>query len=558
MTTPKQLASDLDILEIVANILIKRGYKDADSAARFLGLTPSDKLDVFSIHGVKDAAEAILSAIASGRRIVIYGDYDVDGVTGSSVYYEYLLRHSDLIEYYVPCRIEDGYGINIHSLRRIHEEGVDFVLTVDNGIGGWAVADLALELGVELVITDHHELPAKLPIGIVVNPKIGNQLPEMAGVGVAFLVCSAIERLKPTHGVTDLLDLVAIGTVADLVPLTGVNRPLVRAGLSVASKKERIGLRELIDQNKLVVDNSRSLQVTDISFKLAPCLNAAGRIDRADAGVKLLTATDPKVAYEMAIKLLEINEQRKEITIEVNDKVEKFILDRKVDTTKAVVYYGEGSHHGVLGIAASRVVERYGVPALILGKMIKDGVELYSGSCRAPSGFNLFEAIKVAQDAGLIAGGGGHACAAGVSVYVDKIEEFSKLISDSLFANYDLAKASMGIKLDADVRLSSITDDLLWQLSRFQPTGQGNPEVNLMTQDLMITKITVLKNNFGLKMIVDDGNDSSMECIGFKMADDLAHIKVGQLVDIVYTPEYNYFPPGRPPTIQLRLKKIYY
>jgi single-stranded-DNA-specific exonuclease len=551
------LVEELGVSETTAHILIKRGLSDVNEAAEYLGLLPPKKLDPFSIYGVTDAVNRIIQAITLNEKIVIYGDYDVDGVTGGSVYQEYLMRHTDNVSYYIPDRVEDGYGINLNAVRRLKEQGCQFILTVDNGIGRADVAELAKELGVGIVITDHHNPGLVLPNCIVVNPKINNEIPYIAGVGVAFLVCSAIEKLKPVGGLTELLDLVAIGTVADVVPLIGINRSLVRAGLKIASKKQRIGLKELIEQNKIFVNHQYGLKSGDIAFKIAPCLNAAGRIDRADAGVKLLTTTDKTEAYQMAIKLLDINEQRKDLTTEVTEKVEKFIKDNNVDTTKAITYYGEGSHHGVLGIVAARIAEKHGVPALILGKTIKDGVEVYAGSCRAPQGFNLFDAIQdmIADDIGIV--GGGHAQAAGVSVPVENIKQFAGAVSDSLFSRYDASKKQADIKIDAEVFLSTVTDQFLYELEQFQPTGMGNPEVTLLSQDVKILEIKALKNNMGLRMKVTDGKND-FTCIGFRMAEALEFIKVGDVLDIAYTPEYNFFPPGRPPSVQLRLKKIFY
>ena len=552
----EELAEQLGISELTADILIKRGLSDPNEAAEFLGLLPPKRLNPLSIYGVEDAAMRIIQAIMLNEKIVIYGDYDVDGVTGGSVYQEYLSRHTENVSYYIPDRVEDGYGINLNAVRKLKNQGAGLILTVDNGIGRCDVAELAKELKIGLVITDHHEPGPVLPDCIVVNPKIKNEIPYMAGVGVAFLVCSAIEKLQPIGGISDLLDLVAIGTVADVVPLVGFNRTLVKTGLKIASKKKRVGLKELIEQNKLFVNDKYPLKSSDISFKIAPCLNAAGRIDRADAGVKLLTTKDDKEAHEMAIRLLDINEQRKDITLEVNEKVEKFIKENNIDTTKAIVYYGEGSHHGVLGIVAARIMEKYGVPALILGKTVKDGSELYTGSCRAPQGFNLFDAIQDMLELKLAAAGGGHACAAGVSVPVDKIEEFCPAVSESLFKRHDPNKKSSDVKIDAEVSLSQVNNDFMYEIEQFQPTGQGNPEITLLSKNAEVKEIKALKNNVGLRMKISDGN-SDFSCIGFRMAEMVEKIKLGDKVDIAYTPEYSFWPPGKPASLQLRLKKIY-
>lgn len=551
MSEIKYIAEKLNVSELLVRILAKRGFQDYESMARFIGRLKEPKLDPMEIHGVKDACQLLIYHLERGSKIVIYGDYDVDGITGGSVYQEYLSRHSNNVSYYIPDRIEDGYGININALKKLKNQGTDLVLTVDNGIGRCDVAELAKELNLDLIITDHHEPGEAIPDCIVVNPKIGMQYPELAGVGVAFLVCSALERIKPTHGVIDLLDLVAIGTVADVVPLIGLNRPLVSAGLKVASRKERIGLKELIEQNKLNVDEYNSLRSTDIAFKLAPCLNAAGRIDRADAGVKLLTSQDAKESQLMASKLLEINEQRKDLTQEVYEKVEYFIKEKNIDTSKAIVYYGEGSHHGVLGIVASKIMEKYKVPALILGLAEKDGLKTYTGSCRAPAGFNLFDAITGCKD--IIAGGGGHACAAGVSVPVENISTFNIRVNDLLFSNLDNNKTSSGLRLDLEIPLLMVNESLLDEISLLEPTGQSNPEVTFLTQSVEIIEIKELRNNMGIRLKIKQGS-KVLNCIGFRLSPE--GLAVGSIVDIIYTPEWNFFPPGSRPSIQLRLKNI--
>lgn len=554
MSQAKLIAEELGISELTAYILIRRGYFEVIDAAKFLGLAPPDRLDSLSIYGVKDATERIIRAIDTNEKIVIYGDYDVDGVTGGSLFQEYISRHTENVSYYIPCRVEDGYGLNKNSVRTLANDGASLIVTVDNGIGCWAEVELAKELGVDVIITDHHDLPPKLPDTIVVNPKINKQLPEMAGVGVAFLVCSAIEKFRPTHGLIDLLDLVAIGTIADVAPLVGVNRPLVKAGLKVASAKKRIGLKALIERNDIPIKDGNLMKAGDVGFKIGPCLNAAGRLDRADAGVKLLMAKDSIEAAQYAAHLMEINEKRKDVTTEVTQMVENFIIEKKLDITQAIVYYAEEAHHGVLGIAAARIAEKYNVPALILGK--KDGN--YVGSCRAPAGFNLFDAINDLKEQGIISGGGGHAAAAGVSVPIGLIEQFQPAISRSLFGAYDNTKSEPRIpRLDAEVILEAITEQFIYELDQFQPTGAGNPEVHLLTQDITILNPKKLKNDVGLSMSITDGK-REFRCVGFRMAHEFANIKHGDKVGIIYTPELSYFPPGKPPSIQFRLKKILY
>lgn len=556
MSKLKEFKDSLGISEIIASVLIHRGYDDVNKAAEFLGLIKSEKIDPMSIHGVAEAAHRILKACLLNEKIVIYGDYDVDGITGGSVFQEYLSRHTKNVSYYIPCRIEDGYGINETSFKKIAEDGANLVVTVDNGIGRWEVAELAKKIGVDLVVTDHHELPERLPDTIVVNPKIGNQLPYMAGVGVAYLVCSAIERIKPTYGLNDLLDLVAIGTIADMVPLIGVNRSLARAGLKVASSKKRIGLKELIEQNKIFITDIHQLKSNDIGFRIGPCLNAAGRIDRADAGVKLLTTKDGPEAYNMASKLLDINEKRKDVTLEVFEKVEKFIEDNKIDTSKPIIYYGEGNHHGVLGIVAARIMEKHGVPALILGMMVKDGQEIYSGSCRAPAGFHLANSINDPNVTKLIVGGGGHACAAGVSVPKENINKFIKKIQKSLKDKYDINKKPSLDIIDTEILLSDIDNRLMQELTSFQPTGQANPEVCFLSKNVLITEIKPFKTGTGFALKVSNDNGNEFRCSAFRMPDILEKIKVDDSIDIIYNLEFNFFPPGRPGKIELRLREI--
>lgn len=547
----KELSKKLGISEILSNILINRGFSNIDEASKFLGLSPQEKINPFDIYGIKDAVYKIKEHLDKGTKITIYGDYDVDGITGGSVYYEYLSMHSNNVHYYMPHRIEDGYGINTTSLEKISKDGTDLVLTVDNGITRYDVAELAKKLKLDLVITDHHELGEKLPDCIVVNTKINNQIPYLAGVGVAFLVCSAIEKIMPTGKLGQLLDLVALGTIADVVPLIHINRTLVRMGLNTINSRKRIGLSQLIKKNNLM----NKVRTSDVGFKLAPCLNAAGRIDRADQGVRLLTSKDYDEAQSIASKLIIINEKRKDLSAEINDKIENFIHQNKIDTSKPIIYCGEEDHAGVLGVAAARIMEKYNVPVLVLSKITKENnIIAYSGSGRAPEGFHLAQSIQ--ENSSLVLAGGGHACAAGVTITQENIKQFSQLFIDSLLANQDKSKKSE-LKVDQEIKLSELNDNLMEELELFQPTGKGNPEINFLST-VKIESKKEFKTGTGFSLKVSDENGNMFRCMAFKMNKDFENININDYVKIIYTPEYNSFPPGSPEIIQLRIKKFVY
>ncbi|HEY9721701.1 MAG TPA: single-stranded-DNA-specific exonuclease RecJ [Oscillatoriaceae cyanobacterium] len=457
----------------VARLLWLRGYTTPEAVRDFAASRESlayleQPLDS---DGMQKAVKRIKQAVDSGERMVIYGDYDCDGVTSTSLLYRYLKRGLNAnVTAYLPDRFKDGYGITVAAVERLAKDGVKLILTCDNGISAHAAAEKAKECGVELVVTDHHQVPEVLPdVHAIVHPQVDfPHLRDLAGVGVAYLFAIALEGAF-TPRMEHFLDFATIGTIGDVVPLNGPNRPLVWAGLGrYREGKFRFpGLRALGEVSRT---NFERLTTEDVGFQLVPRLNAAGRLETPDVGFKLLTTNDKAEAAEFAGVLDGINRQRKEMSTGLTDEVcARIDAEWDLESEPFLVLADENFHHGITGIVAGRLKERYRAPVLIFSGH-GDGVWKASG--RSPEGLHLYEALHAVREN--LLGFGGHAGAAGCSAPGEAIP--------LLRAGLNRYVREIGWKrpddlvwLDAELPFAEATEALLEQLDRMEPFGQKNP-----------------------------------------------------------------------------------
>ena len=465
---------------LLSRVLAARGIHTPE-AARHL-LDGRDELsDPFLIKDMDKAVSRIQRAVEEGEPIVIFGDYDVDGVSATAILFECLSNQGAQVRCKLPSRDGGGYGLNKEILKGLADKGYTLVVTVDNGIAAVEEADYARELGIDLVITDHHLPGEKLPDAVaVVDPnRADDESPFkfLCGAGVAFKLCAALEGCDPAELLDMFGELAALGTIADVMPLTGENRTLVREGLAVLQETMRPGLQALLENAGYA---GKPVTAETVSYGLAPRLNAAGRMDTAAVALKLLLCENEEQAAGIAARLGEINAERQQ--------TEQQILAAALQTIQAdparahdrvLVVAGEGWHPGVIGIVASRLMERYGRPAIVISTENGEG----RGSGRAPSGFNLHGALAACSSC--LIRSGGHAAAAGLLVEEEKIGAFRAAINAWAVREYPVPEPGT-LKLDAAVRLSELDLASVRQLSRLAPFGSGNPVPLLLVQNAVV------------------------------------------------------------------------
>ncbi|GAX03529.1 single-stranded-DNA-specific exonuclease RecJ [Secundilactobacillus pentosiphilus] len=463
-----QLADTLSIQPMVAQILLNRGYDTQEKAERFLHPDLSQLHDPMAMHDMQKGVERIQTAVANGDHITIYGDYDADGVTSTSILYETLDQIGANVDYFIPNRFVDGYGPNVAAFERLIKDGTQLIVTVDNGVAGNEAIARANALGCDVVVTDHHELPDELPDAYaIIHPRHpDSQYPfgGLSGVGVAFKVATALLDEIPQ----EMLDLAAIGTVADLVPLVDENRVLVTAGLQLLSQTDRLGLVALIKEAGIAPDQ---IDEQSIGFGIAPRLNALGRLDDAAPAVELLTTLDEDQAEKLASLTEKQNKYRQKLVADISEVALAQAQDEKHRAHPTMLITGKGWHEGVLGIVASKVVEATGKPTVVLNVNSDNGTA--KGSGRSVAGFNLFDAFDGQRE--LLVNFGGHAAAVGMTAKADQLAQlqagFDQAVADQNLA--DQPKTQLTVA--SEMAVGDVSEDLYDQLRQLAPFGTDNP-----------------------------------------------------------------------------------
>ena len=528
--------------QTLRQILYNRGYSTQKQAQEYLNAQPPEGTDPYNLLGVPEAVDRIEHAIKKQEPIAIYGDFDADGVTATALMYQTLNGLDAQVRGYIPNR-KDGYGLNIDALNTLHSEGRSLVITVDCGIRALDEAEHAREIGLDLIITDHHTPGDALPCAqAVINPKQpGDTYPvkDLAGVGVAYKLARAlITRLREKgheipHNLSDdhLLDLVALGTVADLVPLIDENRAFVRAGLNSLRRPQRQGLASLIAAAEL---EPHKIKASHIGFVLGPRLNAAGRLDSALVAYELLTTKDRYIAGKLAQELDAQNFERRKITQQIQIQAEQIALADDPDVCLLFAAHPD-FQPGIVGLAASRLAELYYRPAIVAHK----GENHTRGSCRSipKPEFHITKALD--QCADLLVRYGGHAAAAGFTVHNDNLPalvERLQTIAEEKLAGEDLRPI---IQADAEVFLVDLEPSLLDHLDKMQPTGYGNPQAVFITRELDVKRSKAVgKDGAHLKMVVNDER-FTYDAIAFNQGHWIDHIP--PKVDLIYAFERNDF-----------------
>jgi single-stranded-DNA-specific exonuclease len=475
------LSEELGLSEPVAVTLVRRGYRTPEQARAFLAADETHPPTAFD--GIERVVERVRGAIAAGRRITVHGDFDVDGVCATAVMTRALRGLGADCDWFIPNRIEDGYGVSEQNVRRLAERGTALLLTVDCGISSVAEVALARELGMEVIVTDHHQQAAELPDCPVLHPEVsGYPFASLCGTAVAWKLSCALQGRETVEE----LDLVALATVADVVPLVGENRALVRKGLAEIRRAKRPGIRALLEASKC---DPERLDEGDLSFRLAPRVNAAGRLYRADAGVELFLTDDRERAKAIAEELSRANSERRATEREVDAAAEaaRRELPEDLQPAHGLVVAGEDWHPGVVGIVASRLVERHHRPAVVISL---DGGGEGRGSGRSIPGFDLLAALRACAEH--LEGFGGHRAAAGLTIRAENVAAFQRAFAahaNEVLATEDLRRTE---KVDAIVGGTGLGLELAEELRQLAPFGMGNPGVRLLVPSARVTDVRAM------------------------------------------------------------------
>jgi single-stranded-DNA-specific exonuclease len=526
---------------ILRQVLYNRGITTPLEAQYFLDARPGFDTDPFLIKGMQAAVERIETALREQELVIIYGDYDVDGVTATALLVKVLQALGATVRGYIPNRFEEGYGVNKEALTSLESQGARLIITVDCGIRSLPEAEHARALGLDLIITDHHHPSAELPPALaILNPKQpGDAYPDkdLAGVGLAYKLADGLLRHLRERGIAlpsdlyieDYLDLVALGTVADLAPLVGENRSLVRAGLEAIRCCKRQGILSLMGVAGL---NPVKVMATDIGFILGPRLNAAGRLESALASLDLLTTQSSKQAGLLAQQLDNQNRERQVVTREIQALAEQMAMADDSETLLLMAAHPD-FNPGVVGLAASRLTDTYYRPAIVAYQ----GEEFTRASCRSIPEFHITDALDQCGD--LLEHHGGHAAAAGFTVRNEKLPELLTRLQAIAREQLSTLSLSPTLLADAEVSLSELKGSLLNVLEGLQPTGYGNPQPVFVSRNLKVGyPKTVGKDSAHLKMSVTDGW-ITFDAIAFRQGYWMG--KLPERVDLLYTFEKNEF-----------------
>ncbi len=550
--TINNLSQSLEIPTVIARILVQRGFTTSESASAFFHPDRAALHDPFQLDGMNEAVERIAKALQNRERIFIYGDYDVDGITSVSLLYLFFRDLGGDVRYYIPNRQNEGYGISIKGIECAKEEGAQLIITVDCGITSVEEVNRSNELGLDIIISDHHQPGPETPNALaVINPKLTTHdypFKELAGVGVAYKLAQGVCRhmeLDPNY-LDRYLDLVAVGTAADIVPLVDENRIFVRLGLKKINADPLVGIRTLIETANL---RFGQIDVNHIIYGLAPRINAVGRLGSADSAVELMITQDTPRALHLAQILERENRYRKEIDTHTLDEALQQVheyFDPVRD--RAIVLAKENWHSGVIGIVASRLIERYYRPTVMI--TVEEGIG--KGSARSIPGFDIYGALQEVSE--LLDQFGGHTYAAGLSLKAEQISEFRRRlnqVADERLSDDDLVPK---LKIDSELDLQDVNENLMQILKMFAPFGPNNPMPIFVSKNVALSGYPRIVGSNHLKFQVKR-NGRVLDCIGFNLGDRISRLDpIRPTNHIVYTVEENDW--GGTVSIQLRIKDV--
>ncbi len=532
----RRLAQDIRVVETIARILVHRGIDTYDKAKVYFRPTVELLHDPFLLSGMAEAITRVLAALQNNERVLIYGDYDVDGTNGAAMLYLFLRQLDARIDYYIPDRIKEGYGITQIGIDVAHQQGVTLIIAVDCGITAVGQVEYAARLGIDVIICDHHEPGPILPAAsAVLDPlKPGDPYPfkQLCGCGVAYKLLQGLaSKIGMSSALSNYLDFVALATTADIVPLVGENRIMTKLGLDLINKSPRPGIQALIERSGLPAGRITSGQVV---FVLAPRINAVGRLGDAKRAVQLLTSVDPGIAGELAEVLEEENLNRRKIDEEAFAEAQQLaetMLD--IESDAAIVLHGENWHPGVIGIVASRMVEKYYKPSIMMATV--DGVA--KGSARSISGFDVYQALKMCEDK--LIQFGGHKYAAGLTLELGRLEEFREAFNAVVKEMLTEDLKTPEIRVDCEISLGELSPQFVRLLREFASFGPSNMKPAFLARDLEVagTPRIVGKNHLRFRV---RQNGLVFDAIGFGLGDLLPQVSDGRKgLECIFSVEEN-------------------
>ncbi|MEE0866559.1 MAG: single-stranded-DNA-specific exonuclease RecJ [Clostridia bacterium] len=544
----KELEEKYGINELLATILVNRNIVNEDEIRLFLHPTRNDFHDPFLVKDMDIAVERILKAIKDNQKVTIYGDYDVDGITSITVLKSFLKDVGLEVNSYIPNRLEEGYGLNKEAVKKIVEDGCELMITVDCGISAIEEIDYATKLGIETIVTDHHEPGTELPkaLAVIDNKRKDSTYPfrELAGVGVAFKVIQALGTklgLKE-EAYLKYLDIVCLGTISDIVPLVDENRVIAKLGLMLVEQTRNIGLRSIINSS-----GYKKIDSTTISFGVAPRINACGRMGKAEEALDLFLSSNINTVNELTKKLNEHNSVRQATEKEIYENVIEKIEKENLNDNKVLIVTGENWHHGVIGIVSSKITDMYFKPSILLS-FEEDGIG--KGSGRSIPGFDLHEALSKCSDK--IEKFGGHSMAVGITVRKEDLEDFKQEL-EKIAIESKIDEIIPIVNIDAKINLSDINKDMVQSLKQLEPYGEANKMPIFAFKNLKIDSIRALSEGKHLKLTLKD-NNNIINAIGFNMGYLVDEYRIGDKIDVAGVLEINTF--NGVDNLQINMKDI--
>ena len=543
----KELEEREKINKLLATILVNRNMTDPEQLKVFLHPTRKDFHDPYLMPDMRKAVNRIKQAIEKQEKVIIYGDYDADGITSITVLKSFLEANNLHVDYYIPNRLEEGYGLNKPAVKKIADEQYKLMITVDCGISAIEEVKYANEQGLETIVTDHHEVAEELPkaIAVVDAKRKDNQYPcrDLAGVGVVFKLIQAlsIELNLPEEEYLKYLDIVCVGTISDIVPLRDENRVIAKLGLMLVNQTKNMGLRSL-----LISSGYKTIDSGAISFGVAPRINACGRMGHAEKALKLFLSKDINEVNKLTAELNEYNRIRQETEKSIYEEALNLIQKEHIEEKNTIVVAGEGWHHGVIGIVASKITELYFKPSILL--CYED--DLAKGSGRSIPGFDLHEALMKCTDT--IERFGGHSMAIGITLKKDMVEKFSQKV-EQIAKESKIEEIVPVIYIDSKIELNEINKQMVESLKQLEPFGEGNKMPIFAIKNLKIDSIRALSEGKHLKLTLRE-NNTIINAIGFNIGNLADDYRIGDKIDVVGVLEINHF--NGVDMLQINLKDI--
>ena len=545
-----EISKEFGISPLTSIILYNRGISESAEIAEFLKCDLENLHDPYLMKDMDKAVSRIRQALDANEKITIYGDYDVDGITSIAILYKHLTSMGFEVDYYIPDRIQEGYGVNRDALDIIKENGTKVVITVDTGITAVEETEYAKSIGMDIIITDHHECKETIPEAYAaLDPKRKDctyPFKNLAGVGVAFKLIQALDdKTSVSELIEKYSDLICLGTVADISPLIDENRIIVTKGLEKFANTENIGLKALIDVS---INNNKAITTSTIGYIIAPRINASGKLGCASRSVEMFLTSDKEKAYELANDLCEENTIRQQTEQKMFAEALEYLENNPaIKEDKVLVIAHENWHHGIVGIVSSKITEKFFKPSILFAV---DGNEA-KGSGRSISGFNLFEALENTSD--ILEKFGGHELAAGLSIKTDNIEKFREAINQQTVTDVDQTAIIPTVAIDAVIKPSYITLETVDEINKLQPFGVENPSPVFAVRNIKIHKISTMSEGKHLRMTLLKDN-KFLDAVGFGMGEYYNHLKEGDFIEVAFGLDINDYKGFK--NVQLILKDI--